>query len=1839
MGTDEPSSDRALIFTPKQPLGPSSSPEASSQPPHPVNKSRPQRHAFFISPPHIPAEEKELYKPANETSLKANVEMEVDEVIGKYREGNMLYYFARYQGGIAHKYLSVPFLKKYEHLVDEFSRKRAAGESAPFDPSAHYVHPLSRVKMTVSISKQRATVDISSARSIKSTPEFEVIPDSQDEGELEHDGEDDDDEERESEEDDEYEEQERSLPTRSSGRSIAKPKKALPFSPKKTRATRVFVIDSDEENGDSEKSVTLLPSRRSTRIQKGVKVNLDIDAFTDNFEPSDGDSDTYGSRRSQFKGKKSKHKVRPKVSRAAYGHFRPIAELEYESCSDEESAPFRRHRDICEKCHKAPAHKLIQALSKKGRSKKRKTSEDDFDVSDDEERFAALGGWVRCLKCPVVAHWRCMASTQRDEILKAARERDRAEWQLAHSETVSQESDVSGPPEPGKRPGLDASQTTEFLCNACIKGGFCMGCMEVALEPDAVSKLQRDKIPTEVQNEDLTMVDGIEEALTTPSKPAEEEQKQLVFRCFTCKRIAHYHHLPLPPDYSSDDSVAKIAEYYARTWLCADCASYRFGVDKIIAWRPYPSNAAEPPHHSDELPNYKDSLPREYLIKWLDRSYRRVQWVPHMWLLSTHHAKLKNFLAGGSKVELLNAPDDKLVGGEESAPAFEIGDESRASSMKPGGITPALPRDAIPDAERRIPPAWKSIDRLLDVLLWRPRRQRDYVNKDKSKGKKKATRVESEPVSEQGSEDSPDQEERELAFDQGEQPSDDVMETVSQWEARTGRKFSLDSIKDVVWAFIKWNDLGYDEATWDSPPRPDDPTYPAFQVALTRFINSRRVIVPKHSTSYCEKFDKRAKDEYRTRHILKDAEDLDIGQNRQLKLMPFQVDGFNWLCNNWWTHQHCILADEMGLGKTVQVATFLGNIAAKFNAFPALVVVPNSTITNWVREFERWAPKLRVVPFYGEAKARDVIKKFELYHEAKRPGETGAKFHVLITTYEALLNQKDFTPVFKNQPRWEVLVIDEGQRLKSDSSLLFRRLNEINSIHRVIMTGTPLNNNIRELFNLMNFLDPNEWDDLEGLEKEHEELTEDLVKQLHNRLRPYFLRRLKSEVLQLPPKNEVIVPVSMAPLQKEVYRSILSHNLELLTGLTQQSSKPSSGPSKGRINNVLMELRKCLQHPYLNAEDIEPRGLSPQETHEKLIDGSAKLRLLKSLLPRLKERGHRVLLFSQFVIALNVIEDFLVGEGHKYLRLDGNTKGSERQKGMDEFNKPGSDMFIYLLTTRAGGVGINLFSADTVIIFDPDFNPHQDLQAIARAYRYGQQKTCLVFKLMVKDSAEGQSDAPSPKDINLHAIERIVQVGKKKLVLDHLIVQKMDEEDSAGEDVQSILTYGAQTLFGAEQTSRDIIYTDNDVEKLIEKTEKEGEEQEEVKEGMSFAFAKVWAADKDSLEEVEDIDQGDSWAQTLQKITLERDKTRSEEVALSGRGVKRRAAAIPKPNAYREEPLTANLKKLPSTATSVVSDGSGYIISDIESDEEGDVSNSETEDRSFEPLQPKSKAKSAGPLTSRPLNGPLSAIHNSRSHNIQYCGLCGGRHGDGPGECVMTERSENLAEFREMLLLHADDEPWERRTAAIEAIDRTLHQRGHINLIAGQPLHPLRKSGSLVVQPNDVVRPAPVVQPSPMVQPRVIPAHNISRKTTGGPIAGPSSAAQADPSNVASKEHTKHRPTASFSKAIQQATNAVAGPSKRPASPTIAEQAKPKKIKTSVSSLPCPVCERSPHHLVKDCPIVAEGTRSITEQIIRLENNPDPTAAATVRALRKLLSRQMRKEKADADVIRIEISD
>ncbi|PPQ64493.1 hypothetical protein CVT26_002032 [Gymnopilus dilepis] len=1686
--------------SPEAPRGEASQPQpsGSSHPPRLIFKlpSTPRKPArnFFIAPPHLSSTQKRQYKPASETSLYT---ARVDKVIGEAWHGGNHFYFAQYDGGIAYRYPALSFEKNYPNLVEEYEEAKRKGGLPPFDPSAQYVHPKSRMKNEPEseLATETESLKIRLPRRTHTAihlDDEDHVPDSQEEETSP---------EEESDEDDE-EFGNGSSSRRPSTRQLrSKPKKELPFSPRKTRSQKIIAVGSESElteESDNEDEAAA-PPRRSTRTKKAVKINLVSD-----------DEDYVEENRSGKKAKgHGKAPRRKKSSPPMYGHVRSIDCLDDDPFSDDEEN---------------------EALRKKakGRGRKRKRSTDDeFEESEGEETYLDMGGWVRCLKCPVSAHWKCLASNQRDEVLKAIRDKDREDWESNKVDTEPE----SIPPK--KRSQLEIDQTTEFLCGACTRGGICMGCKEVALTPEQSKASQEVQLPSK-NDEDVQMKDVTKPSIEAFSRTLARE---LFFRCFTCKRLAHYAHLPVPPVLSEDASVAEVAWHYqdSKSWLCADCSSYKYGVDKIIAWRPYPPNAIE-----TQEPNYKAPLPREYLVKWIGKSYRRLDWVPHMWLASTHPSKLKNFISGGTKVELLEKPDtsedDAMEVDGQPGPLFADDSESRTSGNEIAVISSILP---MPDAEKRIPRAWKRVDRVLDVLLLRPKEKKARLEKKQAR--------QNRTINSSDESDSDDRMDRisSLVFGKGEQPPDEFTETVDEWESR--QVLEKSDINNVIWAFIKWDELGYDEATWDAPPRPNEPGYAAFKRAFDRFIDSREVLIPKQSTKYWEVFDDRKKDDYR-KFMLKSASDLDLGQDSKFKLMPFQVDGFNWLCSNWWNHQHCILADEMGLGKTVQIVSFLGRIANDWKAFPALVVVPNSTITNWVREFERWAPRLRVVPFYGEKAARDVIKKFELFHETPPTGSTKAKFHILITTYEALTNGKDFTTVFKNQPRWEVLVVDEGQRLKSDSSLLFKKLNELNSIHRIILTGTPLNNNMRELFNLMNFLDPVEWKDLEALEKQHEVLDEELIKQLHNRLRPYFLRRVKSEVLDLPPKNEVIVPISMAPLQREVYRSILTHNLNILNGLTQPGAAQSG--SKSRINNVLMQLRKCLQHPYLYAEDIEPRNLSQRETHEKLIDASGKLRFLKSLLPKLKEHGHRVLLFSQASFFPFIFFHFLI-----CMASDGNTKGNVRQKAMDEFNKPDSEYFIFLLTTRAGGVGINLFTADTVIIFDPDFNPHQDLQAIARAYRYGQQKTCLVFKLMVKDSAE----------------ERIMQIGKKKLVLDHLIVQKMDDdEDNGGENIQSILTYGAQALFEGDQEARDITYTDNDIEKLLEKTEKEAvKEAPKAAGGLSFSFAKIWSADKDAMEDVVEDDQtADSWAMTLAKINAEREKEQQREIALSGRGARRKAADVAKTKiSVTGDVFTTPKHQKKTTTRSPGSDGSSYLGSD------GNISDG--------------SASGDDPMLDGDFEMNLDSSRNKSKakakldSNLIDCGLCGQLHAS--GECQMIDRSENLAEYREMLILHADDEPWEERNAAVQAIDEILYKRGHLSLIAGQPLHPLPKAAS--VQP-------PTQAPLPTRQPQLIASASASMPPKQAPAP-----ARAGPSTSLAS------------------TSQASLPSQDP---------QKKKQKTAAQA-PCVLCNQG-SHLMKDCSIVRAGSKSISTHIKLLEAKNDPSMSSAVEILRNLLAKAKARE-------------
>ncbi|GAO17121.1 hypothetical protein UVI_02026540 [Ustilaginoidea virens] len=415
--------------------------------------------------------------------------------------------------------------------------------------------------------------------------------------------------------------------------------------------------------------------------------------------------------------------------------------------------------------------------------------------------------------------------------------------------------------------------------------------------------------------------------------------------------------------------------------------------------------------------------------------------------------------------------------------------------------------------------------------------------------------------------------------------------------------------------------------------------------------------------------------------------------------------------------------------------------------------------------------------------------------------------------------------------RWAGLVVDEGQRLKNDRNLLYQALRAMKIPFRLLLTGTPLQNNKRELFNLIQFIDNSQ--NAEKLDEEFQVLDKETLPKLHDKIRPYFLRRTKAGVLKfLPPMAQIILPVTMTVIQEKLSKSIMAKNPQLIKAIFANGKMTLK--ERGSLNNILMQLRKCLCHPFMYSDAIEEKNVDAVVEHRNLVEASAKLLLLEVMLPKLKERGHRVLIFSQFLQQLDILEDFLNGIGYQFKRLDGNLSSMEKQRRIDAFNAPDSPIFAFLLSTRAGGVGINLATADTVIIMDPDFNPHQDIQALSRAHRIGQKKKVLCFQLMMKDTIE----------------EKIMQIGKKKMALDHALIEKMDDEELAGDDLESILKHGAQALFSDDYQKGAIHYNDSSVDKLLDRSQMEQTKvDEEGSAEAQFSYAKVWANEKAALED------------------------------------------------------------------------------------------------------------------------------------------------------------------------------------------------------------------------------------------------------------------------------------------------------------------------------------------------------------------------------------------------------
>lgn len=644
-----------------------------------------------------------------------------------------------------------------------------------------------------------------------------------------------------------------------------------------------------------------------------------------------------------------------------------------------------------------------------------------------------------------------------------------------------------------------------------------------------------------------------------------------------------------------------------------------------------------------------------------------------------------------------------------------------------------------------------------------------------------------------------------------------------------GEKIDRARINEVDEVLVKFQGLGYNEVVWEHPPDPSESErWADFVTAYNEFLAGKYFKQPPANMQ------KRI-DDYRRLNFAKFVK-LDEQPSALTggKLMNYQMEGLNWLLYNYHKRKSVILADEMGLGKTLQIISLIVTLVKdKPKTWPFLVVVPNSTCPNWRREIQTWAPSLRVVAYYGDRDAREMAMKYELFPN----GAKDLRAHIVVTSYEAPVD--DHSRQFFRRIKWSGVIVDEGQRLKNDKNLLYSALQAINTPFKVLVTGTPLQNNKRELFNLLQFIDDSI--DAEALDEEFSELNNENIPKLHGMIKPYFLRRTKATTLKfLPPLSQVIVPVTMSVVQKQLYKSILSRNPELMRSIFASTKTASKPGERGNLNNILVQLRKVLCHPFMFSQAVEERELTKSALHRNLVEASSKLQLLDIMLPKLRERGHRVLIFSQFLAQLDIIEDFLVGLGFQFERLDGSVGTLEKQRRIDAFNAPDSPLFAFLLSTRAGGVGINLATADTVIIMDPDFNPHQDIQALSRAHRIGQKKKVLVFQLMTKDSAE----------------EKIVQIGRKKMALDHVLIESLDQEDDADLDLESILKHGATALF-EDNEENDIRYNSSSVDKLLDRTIMENTNAGDDKTVESaFSFARVWANDQEAL--TDDIGDADS---------------------------------------------------------------------------------------------------------------------------------------------------------------------------------------------------------------------------------------------------------------------------------------------------------------------------------------------------------------------------------------------
>mmetsp|Transcript_1676 Transcript_1676/g.1994 ORF Transcript_1676/g.1994 Transcript_1676/m.1994 type:complete len:1452 (-) Transcript_1676:196-4551(-) len=515
--------------------------------------------------------------------------------------------------------------------------------------------------------------------------------------------------------------------------------------------------------------------------------------------------------------------------------------------------------------------------------------------------------------------------------------------------------------------------------------------------------------------------------------------------------------------------------------------------------------------------------------------------------------------------------------------------------------------------------------------------------------------------------------------------------------------------------------------------------------------------------------------EMKQNHLIESEEDTDAHPVVQQQpdsivslMRDYQLIGLEWMVKMHSCGMPMILGDEMGLGKTIQTISLVAHLKEHClgGCGPSLIICPLSVLYSWCSEIEKHAPSLKYFRFHASGPKEKEAQKSHITANA-------LSYDMIITTYEmakspAILNF--FSRIFFNY-----VVLDEGHIIKDISTQISAAVRKIHSRNKLILTGTPLQNNLTELYTILNYLYPDYFIKPDNFTNAFDlgknKIDSKTLLSANKLLNLFMLRRLKAEVEKMMPKKietKILCPLSST--QVSLYKSYLMKDMDSIIRLSDKNDTAKT-PSKLNYNllkNLVMQLRKCSLHPYL-FEGVETD--IDETSAEKLISVSGKLAVLDKILLSMFKKGNRTVIFSQFTSMLNILEDYCELRDWKFCRFDGSTARAQRNYLINRFNAPNSEYFIFLMSTRSGGLGINLQSADTCILYDSDWNPQPDIQAMARVHRIGQTKTVHVYRLVSGGTVE----------------ERILERAEKKLFLDKM-VNEGGGESSNNNDASSGLT-------------------------------------------------------------------------------------------------------------------------------------------------------------------------------------------------------------------------------------------------------------------------------------------------------------------------------------------------------------------------------------------------------------------------------------------------------------------